>query len=299
VLAGPWSLVTLGYEVRKDEIESTTSGEHSTTTNAWYVQDEVSLGDALIVVVGDRHDDHSVYGGQHSPRASARYRFSGGGTIVRASAGKSFRAPTFNDLYYNDGFFSGNPNLRPETAKEYEAGIDQPLGSGNSVKVTGFERKIKDLISWSHGTSPVNIDRADIKGVEAEAVARPTKDTALSLNYTYMKPLDETTGQLITYTIPKKQLKGSVTVAIDADVTVTADGRAVENYVDPGAPKWRYSVYDAKIAQKIGKKGPRAGEIYFAMTNIFGRKYDSLKDPRFGDYPGAPKEIRGGITYPF
>jgi hypothetical protein len=73
----------------------------------------------------------------------------------------------------------------------------------------------------------------------------------------------------------------------------------VENYVNPGAPQWRYSVYDAKIAQKIGKKGVRAGEIYFAMTNIFGRKYDSLKDPDFGDYPGAPKEIRGGISYPF
>ena len=299
MLAGPWSLITLGYEVRKDEIDSTTSGVHSSTTNAWYVQDEMSLGDALIVVIGDRHDEHSVYGGQHSPRASARYRFSGTGTILRASAGKSFRAPTFNDLYYNDGFFSGNPNLRPETAKEYEAGIEQPLGIGNSVKVTGFERKIKDLISWSHGTSPVNVDKADIKGIEAEAVARPSKDTTLSLNYTYMKPIDETTGQLITYTIPKKQLKGSVTVAVDTDVYITVDGRAVENYVDPGAPQWRYSVYDAKIAQRIGKKGARAGEIYFAMTNIFGRKYDSLKDPSFGDYPGAPKEIRGGITYPF
>ena len=298
-LAGPWSLVTLGYEVRKDDIDSTTSGVHSATTDAWYIQDEIAVGDALIVVVGDRHDDHSVYGGQHSPRASARYRFSGAGTILRASAGKSFRAPTFNDLYYNDGFFSGNPNLRPETAKEYEAGIEQPLGGGNSIKVTGFERKVKDLISWQSGLSPVNIDQADIKGIEAEAVARPSKDTALSLNYTYMKPIDETTGLVIPYTIPKKQLKGSLTVAVDADVYITADGRAVENYVNPGSPQWRYSVYDAKIAQRIGKKGARAGEIYFAMTNIFGRKYDSIKDPSFGDYPGAPKEIRGGITYPF
>jgi outer membrane cobalamin receptor len=298
-LAGPWSLVTLGYEVRKDDIDSTTSGVHSATADAWYVQDEISLGDALIVVVGDRHDEHSVFGGQHSPRASARYRFAGTGTILRGSAGKSFRAPTFNDLYYNDGFFSGNPNLRPETAKEYEAGIEQPLGAGNSMKVTGFERKVKDLISWSSGLSPVNIDQADIKGIEAEVVARPSNDTVLSLNYTYIKPIDETTGQLITYTIPKKQLKGSITIAVDADVYITADGRAVENYVNPGAPQWRYSVYDAKIAQKIGKKGVRAGEIYFAMTNIFGRKYDSLKDPDFGDYPGAPKEIRGGISYPF
>lgn len=298
-LAGPWSLATFGYEVRKDDIDSTTSGLHSATTDAWYVQDEISIGEPLIFVVGDRVDDHSVYGGQHSPRASARYRFAGAGTVLRASAGKSFRAPTFNDLYYYDGYYSGNPNLRPESAREYEVGVEQPLGDGNSVKVTGFERKVTDLISWSTGTSPVNIGRADIKGVEAEAVTRLTKDTTLSLNYTYMKPIDETTGQLITYTIPKKQLKGSLTVAVDADVTITAEGRAVDNYVNPGAPQWRYSVYDAKIAQKIGKKGPRAGEIYFAMTNIFGRKFDSLKDPTFGDYPGAPKEIRGGITYPF
>jgi vitamin B12 transporter len=298
-LAGPWSLATFGYEVRKDGIDSTTSGVHSATTNAWYVQDEISVGEPLIIVIGDRVDDHSVYGGQHSPRASARYRFVGTGTVLRASAGKSFRAPTFNDLYYYDGYYSGNPNLRPESAKEYEVGVEQPLGAGNSVKVTGFERKVTDLISWATGTSPVNIGKADIKGFEAEAVARLTKDTALSLNYTYMKPIDETTGQLILYTIPKKQLKGSLTVAVDADVTISAEGRAVENYVSPGAPLWRYSVYDAKISQKIGQKKLRPGEIYFAMTNIFGRKYDSLKDPNYGDYPGAPKEIRGGMTYYF
>jgi outer membrane cobalamin receptor len=301
-LAGPWSLATFGYEVRKDGIDSTTTGVHSATTNAWYVQDEISVGEPLIVVVGDRFDDHSVYGGRHSPRASARYRFAGAGTVLRASTGKSFRAPTFNDLYYYDGYYSGNPNLRPESAKEYEVGVEQPLGGGNSVKVTGFERKVTDLISWSTGTSSVNIGKADIKGFEAEAVARVTKDTSLSLNYTYMKPIDETKGQLIPYTIPKKQLKGSLTVAVDADVTISAEGRAVENYVSPGAPLWRYSVYDAKISQKIGQNGQkklRSGEIYFAMTNIFGRKYDSLKDPNYGDYPGAPKEIRGGMTYYF
>lgn len=298
-LAGPWSLFTIGYEVRKDAIDSTTSGNHTATTNALYFQDEAQLGANVILVVGDRVDDHSVYGKQHSPRVSGRYLFSGTGTIVRASFGKSFRVPTFNDLYHYDGFYSGNPDLRPESAKEFEAGIEQELGPGSSFKLTGFERNVQDLISWSTGTSPVNIGRVEIKGYEAEVTLRAADATTLTLNYTFMDPVDATTGQKIYYTIPKEQLKGALTVWVDKDVYITVDGRAVDMYVAPGASPRRYSVYDAKIAQKIGKRSGKSGEIYFAMTNIFDRHYDSLKDPNFGDYPGAPKEIHGGMSYSF
>jgi len=70
----------------------------------------------LIVVVGDRHDEHSVYAASTAPRERA-VSLLGAGTILSCLCRKSFRAPTFNDLYYNDGLYSGNPKLRPETAK--------------------------------------------------------------------------------------------------------------------------------------------------------------------------------------
>jgi outer membrane cobalamin receptor len=298
-LAGTWSQFTLGYEKRRDELESTSTGDHSADINAWYIQDEIAAGESLIIVIGQRYDDHSVYGDQWSPRASARYLFSGSGTILRLSYGESFRGPTFNDLYWpNVGWAMGNPDLVPETAKEYEAGLEQQLGTGNVLKVTGFERKVKDLIDWKEFAPfqyrPENIGRATIKGAEAEALLRFAATSSFAVNYTYLNPVDETTGEKIYYTIPKEQIKGTLIFAVDQDVYITAEGRSVKNYVKAGEPKWQYSVYDAKIAQKIGRKGAARGEIYFAMLNIFDRKYENARG-----YPMPPKEIRGGLTVPF
>jgi outer membrane cobalamin receptor len=297
-VAAPWSVFTLGYEARRNSLESTDSGQHAVSNNAWYIQDEIPAGESFLFVVGQRYDDHSVYGDQWSSRASGRYLVRGSGTIIRLSYGESFRGPTFNDLYWSDPFSTGNPDLKPEKAKEYEAGIEQSLGGGSTFRSSYFERKVSDLIVWNFMTFPMrpeNIGKATIKGVEAETELRFSETAVFALNYAYMNPIDDIAREKIYSTIsPKNQIKGRLTVAVDADVYITAEGRSVENYVRPGDPVWKYSVYDAKIAQKIGKKGAARGEIYFAMTNLFDRKYENAKG-----YPMPPREIRGGLTVPF
>ncbi len=319
-LMNTWNLLTFGYESRRSDLNSTDAGIHTASNEAGYIQDEISLGDSLIFVIGDRYDKHSIYGEKASPRASARYLIKGTGTIFRASAGKSFRAPTFNDLYwpysistYPTGtatsvnyITQGNTDIVPESAREYEGSIEQSLGKGNMLKVTGFRRKVDNLINWTasqpNATTfvymPENIGKADIKGWEAEAAFRFSDAVVFGANYTYMNPVDETTGQKIYYTIPKSQTKGHVNIALDADTYLYVEGRSVDNYVEPGKPEWHYTVVDAKIAEKIGKKDGAKGEIFFAMTNIFDRKFDTIRSSS-GDYPGPPKEIRGGVTVPF
>jgi outer membrane cobalamin receptor len=296
-LTNTWNLLTAGIETRRDSLTSTDSGDHETTNEGMYIQDELSLGESLIVVIGDRYDKHSVYGKKSSPRASARYLIAGSGTIIRVSAGKSFRAPTFNDLYWKDAWSEGNPDLKPESSKEYEAGIEQPFGKGNVIKFTQFERKVTDLIRWDFMAFPMrpeNIGKADIKGREVEATFRFSDSVVLSANYAYTNPVDEVTGEKIYYTIPKTQIKGRLTFAVDADTYISVDGRSVENYVKPGEPEWHYSVFDAKIAEKIGKKKGAGGEIYVGMKNIFDRKYEVARN-----YPMPPKEIYGGAMFPF
>jgi len=310
-----WNLLTFGYESRRSDLNSTDSGDHSASNKAGYIQDEISMGDSLIIVIGDRYDKHSIYGDKASPRASARYLIKGTGTIFRASAGKSFRAPTFNDLYWpfsSSTFFGttfvtqGNPNLVPESAREYEGGIEQPLGKGTMLKVTGFRRKVDNLINWTASQPdattfvymPQNIGKADIKGWETEIAIRFSDAVMFGANYTYINPVDETTGQKIYYTIPKSQTKGHVTISLDADTYLYVEGRSVDNYVPTGQPDWHYSVVDAKIAEKIGKKAGIKGEVFFAMSNIFDRQYNSITSIS-GDYPAPPREIRGGVTLSF
>ena len=308
-LINAWNAVTVGAEAKGNRVKSTDSGDHSTRLVAGYLQDEISIGEQVLVLVGGRYDDHSVYASQFSPRVSARYLISSSGTIIRMSAGKSFRAPTFNDLYWTDAFGDiGNPNLRPETAIEYEGSIEQPLGKIADVKVTGFTRRVKDLIDWQQSApfvfQPTNIGRAKIKGVEIEATAAPFDGVNLAINYTYMNPVNELTGEKI-YRIPEQQFKAWFDVTFATKTTVHLEDRLVKNYLRPNEDKWHYSTVDAKITQKVLSGERVKGDVFIGMNNILNRKYSVTRTYDFstgdhsGDYPMPPQELTAGVNVQF
>jgi len=299
-LANSKNLVTFGVDARQDHVNSTDAGEHTASLWAVYLQDEISLGESLIVVIGGRNDKHSVYGDKFSPKASARYLFSSTGTIVRASAGQAFRAPTLNELFWTfDGFEQGNPNLKPETSKEYEAGIEQPFGKGNSVKFTYFERKVDDLIQWLPNSSfiysPINIGKARITGSETEVKLVPFEPLTWAVNYTYLRAVDEGTG-LYVYNVPAEQLKSYLNLTLPTKTNLYIEGRYVKNYSQPALPNpsLHYTVVDAKILQpvKLGEK--MACDVFFGVKNLFNRQYQVI-----AGYPAAPEEVYGGVSVRF
>jgi outer membrane cobalamin receptor len=290
-------------------VKSLDSGDHSARLLAGYLQDEISLGEQLLILVGGRYDDHSVYASQFSPKVSARYIVASSGTILRTSAGKSFRAPTFNDLYWKDAFGDiGNPDLRPETAVEYEGSIEQPLGKKANVKVTGFTRRVKDLIDWQQSApfvfQPTNIGRAKIRGVEAETTVKPLDGFSLSMNYTYMNPVNELTGEKI-YRIPEQQFKGWIDLTFATKTTVHLENRMVKNYLHTNEDAWQYSAVDAKITQTVLSRERMKGDVFVGMNNIFDRKYsvtrtyDFFTGAHVGDYPMPPRELVAGLNVQF
>lgn len=299
-LANSWNQLTVGLVARQDHVDSTDAGEHTASLWAAYLQDEISLGESLIVVIGARNDSHSVYGDKLSPKVSARYLFTGTGTIIRASAGQAFRAPTLNELFWTfDGFEQGNPNLKPETATEYEAGIEQPFGKGNLVKFTYFERKIDNLIQWLPDSnfiySPINIGKAKITGSETEVKLVPWEPLTWAVNYTYMKAVDETTG-LYVYNIPAEQLKSYVNLTLPTKTNIYLEGRYVRNYSQPVLPNptQHYTVVDAKILQPVKLGDKMKCDVFFGVKNMFNRQYQVL-----AGYPAAPEELYGGVSVQF
>ena len=124
-------------------------------------------------------------------------------TRLRASVARSYRAPTFNDLYWPpSAFTAGNPNLQPEKAWSYELGGEKRFGSLEVVKVGGFYRDVSDLILWAPRPDfvyrPSNIQSAQIWGAEGEIVFSPWKGLSFPLNYSYLYPRDQSTGEPIT-----------------------------------------------------------------------------------------------------
>ena len=146
---------------------------------------------------------HSAFSTQElSPTLSASVRpFGHIPLFLRLMYKETFRMPTFNDLYY---FRSGNKNLRPERAHEYNAGITWQAPSTGSIEsltltVDGYFNNVTDKIvafPTTYVWKMANYGRVHITGLDATLSAqyRISSQTALALgaSYTLQHALDIT-----------------------------------------------------------------------------------------------------------
>jgi vitamin B12 transporter len=144
-------------------------------------------GPAASLAGGVRFDDHSRFGSAWTLGANGSVAL-GGAWRVRASYGEGFKAPTLYQLF---GGFVGNPELKPETSRSYDAAVE--LGDRNAplhLALTAFRRDRRNLIDLDSGFVYQNVARARAQGVEFELGARVTPRFAAHAAYTYLKARD-------------------------------------------------------------------------------------------------------------
>ncbi len=140
-----------------------------------------------------------------SPAITAAWRPEMYGNIeIHAFAKRSFRLPTFNDLYYTD---IGNASLKPESADQYSAGVSwemTPAGCLSSLRLSadGYHNRVRDkIIAVPKGNSQyrwmmMNIGRVRITGIDVAADLSLDFGRGWNLTgrlaYTYQKALDYT-----------------------------------------------------------------------------------------------------------
>jgi vitamin B12 transporter len=135
--------------------------------------------------------------------------------MVRAFYKHVFRMPTFNDLYYN---MIGNSSLRPEYARQYNAGLvfSKPFTrvlKHLTLGIDGYYNLVddkivavpnKNLFSWTM----LNLGKVDIKGIDLTAEVSGQITGAVSwfsrIAYTYQRAIDITNPASVYYknTIP-------------------------------------------------------------------------------------------------
>jgi vitamin B12 transporter len=123
---------------------------------------------------------------------------------LRAFAKRSFRMPTFNDLYYAE---MGNSRLKPERATQFDIGFkyDSPVHHGFwkewGLQVDVYHNRVSNkIIAYPKGAqfrwTMLNLGKVDIKGIDAVAhtTIAPIKDLYITgkLQYTYQKAIDIT-----------------------------------------------------------------------------------------------------------
>lgn len=137
-----------------------------------------------------RHDDVQGLGAKDSVYLGYGYDLSREWKWM-ASYATAFNVPPLGYLFDP---YSGNPQLRPETARTTEVGLQWARGS-HRWRSTWFDTRTKDLLLYDMSTWQFdNVSSARNKGFETSYNVRMGA-TDLRASLTLQDPLNETTGQ--------------------------------------------------------------------------------------------------------
>jgi outer membrane cobalamin receptor len=128
-----------------------------------------------------------------SATAGAAWRLPGPFT-ARASAGRTFRAPSFAELFLEQGLIGSNPALVPEEGLGASASLAAE-GRRALLSVGAFASLYRDLIVYQAATyqrlKPANAGKARVGGLEVEAAASSPGPAHLSASLAYTLLLSE------------------------------------------------------------------------------------------------------------
>ncbi|MEO6211268.1 MAG: TonB-dependent receptor [Gemmatimonadaceae bacterium] len=188
----PDVIVTGGGSYESQRARSTGADAQHRTVGAGYAQIAGTSLARLSYTAGVRIDHNSAFGDFTSYRGSAGYDLPFGAR-VHAAAGSAFREPTFEESSSTQPFDMGNPDLRPERTRSWEAGIEQRLVHGRaSIAATYFNQHFRDMIQYNgfvgeDAPNYYNLASATSDGLEVTLHVSPIAPLTLSASYTYTK----------------------------------------------------------------------------------------------------------------
>jgi outer membrane receptor protein involved in Fe transport len=193
----------MGLELRQDWLEQRTGPQPDRLVIGVFVQDEISAWeDWLRLVPALRFDATEGYDNQWLPRL---------GVIVQplpwlriqGNIERSYRVPHFDELFLDEEFVRGNPNLRPEEAVNADIGFiaDTPdIGpiSETTLEFAWFHNEIDDSIVFVPVNAFLvvasNTGSAVAKGYELALAFRMWDWLSLSTNWTHLDTRRDVSG---------------------------------------------------------------------------------------------------------
>jgi vitamin B12 transporter len=202
--SGGWGQLVGAFENKSERATSTSySGPARRRTNALSGEWTGTLGD-WSWQTDARRDDSSDYGAATSGRVGGSLALAPS-LRLRALAGTTFRAPSFNDLLF-PGY--GVATLRPERGRSVEVGVNWRDGN-SSASATFFNNQVRDLIGYESDRKrcpadpaydfgcAANISRAKLQGLNL-AGAHRAGEWAVSAQVDFLQARDDISGQRLS-----------------------------------------------------------------------------------------------------
>ncbi len=275
---GEIATITAGAEYEKTsfylQYETDPASAAESDVASGYAQLSLRPVEGLTLTGGVRYDSYSRYGSHTTLGGNIAYTPNGGQTVLRATYGEGFRAPTFSDVLPP----WGNANLKPETSRNLDLGIEQAfLGDSVRASATYFRRRTTDQIA---GFPAANIERVHTDGLELTLYADPTPTLHVEANYTLTNSFIRSGANSGRRLDLRPQHSGSATVDWTSPIGLKVGGTltlASESFAYSGATVRRiggYAVFDLRASYPL----TRSVEIYGRIENLFDRDYTIVTD---------------------
>jgi len=267
---------TVGAEWVDDRVNGLGEEDHAAQRYSLYTQDQWHQGDWSAVGVL-RRDQHSVYGGKTDPSLSVGW--GSGGWKLWAGWAKNFRTPSFDDLYWDEQFLKGNPDLKPETSESYDGGIEMGW-SGGRVRLSAFRRSVKNLITWADTDGdlvyqPENVTEAKVSGYEAQVLYRPSASISIPVGYQRLSTQDGATGESVpgaVHGLWRAAIQGTGAKLIwSIEYAVTDRG---QYQLREGS--WSYTVVNAAVGWK-DTIGSVPFQVSLRAENLQDKDYETVE----------------------
>ena len=283
--------IILGTELNNDIIKSPVLGDHTVTKYALIFEYGGTVWKNFIFNAGLRGDYQSDYSLGWYPTLSAGYWFSKNFKL-RSSVGRSFRVPTFTELYYKSPSNIGNPYLKPEKGWSYEVGSDLFIGERISMQSNIFYRKQSEIIDWiseNNGSlwNAKNIGRVDIKGFEQKTTFTIDHKNRVQITYSYTasdfeKEFNYLSKYVFRYPVHQFSFlsQNSLPYGISGSIGLSLKKRKTES---------AYNIVNVRLDKKF-----RKNIYHLEIMNIFNQSYYELIG-----VPAPGRWFNTGITFEF
>lgn len=206
---------------------------------------------------------------------------------LKTSIAKSFRAPTFYDLYWATG---GNPDLKPEHSVSFDAGLALSIDLFGSVELEGnyYDIRTDDRIVWTPDPgglwSPKNLQSVRSDGVEfigtwrllqEHIVLRGSYSNSETKKVSAASAGDQTMNKQLPF-IPREM--ASVSLALDLGVMSVNVNHIFTGYRfstetnDPFFVLPGYHKTDGNVSFRLTER-PFVSAVRMEVSNMFNTTY--------------------------
>ncbi len=256
-----------GIDLSTVNISSNNLGEHDRNTVSAYIDHTFKLFDEKLVISPGISASYFSDMSFHSfPGIDLGYNLNSSFKLY-SNIGKTYRIPTYTDLYYSDRTTIGNENLNPESAISTELGFKYDT---SNLKITGalFNREAKNIIDYVKENendlwSAVNIGSLKTTGFELDFRYNFKNQNYFNLGYTSIKDNNYVTNiNFSKYSL--NSFKHQLVSKLNLSYLKNISHSIVYKYLER-SDNSNYSILNSKITYKKG--------LFIYVNNILDEAY--------------------------